>query len=175
VACAGAVCGVVLLLALPSSVFDAVVPWCVLFASCLLAAQPRLAAWLRSRPPRDGRSDDQAIGLHAALFVAGGYGAYFGGGLGVVLLGVLGVFLADHLHRVIGMKNVLSFLVNTVALVSFLAFAPIRWGVFVVVGPAALLGGLTGSRLTKLIPPAALRVGIVLTGLTVGIVLLLRG
>src|SRR3546814_2917810 len=105
---AGGVLGAVLLLALPSDVFDVAVPWCVLFASAILAAQSRLSAWLRRRPAAPGRAEHRSVGLHASLFVAGPYGSYFGGGLGVVLLGVLGLFLADHLHTVIGLKNVRS-------------------------------------------------------------------
>src|SRR3546814_16409859 len=67
-----------------------------------------LSAWLRRRPAAPGRAEHRSVGLHASLFVAGTYGSYFGGGLGVVLLGVLGLFLADHLHTVIGLKNVRS-------------------------------------------------------------------
>lgn len=51
-ASAGGVVGVVLLLALPGSIFDAAVPWRVLFASSLLAAQSRLSTWLRRRSSR---------------------------------------------------------------------------------------------------------------------------
>lgn len=174
-ASAGGVVGVVLLLALPGSVFDAVVPWCVLFASGLLAAQPRLSVWLRSRPSREGREDHRALSLHAALFVGGIYGAYFGGGLGVVLLGLLGLYLSDHLHTVMGIKNVMSLVVSTVAALGFVFFAPIAWTAFLFVAPACFAGGFTGARLAKIIPPEILRITIVVTGVLVGVVMLLDG
>jgi uncharacterized membrane protein YfcA len=174
-ASAGGIVGVVLLLALPGSVFDAVVPWCVLFASALLLVQPRLSVWLRSRPSREGREDHRALSLHGALFVSGIYGAYFGGGLGVVLLGLLGLYLSDHLHTVMGIKNVMSLIVSTVAALGFIFFAPIAWRAFVVVAPATFLGGFAGARLAKLIPPEALRIAIVLTGVAVGVVMLIQG
>src|SRR3546814_5577251 len=98
---AGGVLGAVLLLVLPSDVFDAAVQWCVLFASAILAAQSRLSAWLRRRPADHGRAEHCTVGLYASLFVAGTYGSYFGGGLGVVLLGVPGLFLVDHMYTVI--------------------------------------------------------------------------
>jgi hypothetical protein len=174
-ACAGSALGVVLLLALPSSVFDAVVPWFVIFASVTLAVQPRVAAWLRARPRRRGdRAEHHAVGLHASLVAAAAYGAYFGGGLGVILLGVLGLFLTDGLHRVIALKNVMSFVVNTVALIAFVAFAPVDWHAFVFVAPAAFAGGLAGARLARLVPPAILRGAIIATGFVVGVVLLVR-
>lgn len=174
-ASAGGAAGVVLLLALPSSVFDAVVPWCVLFASGLLAVQPRLSTWLRARPSQKDREDHRALSLHVALFVSGIYGAYFGGGLGVVLLGLLGLYLNDHLHTIMGIKNVMSLVVSSVAAVAFVFFAPIAWTAFAVVAPASFVGGFAGARLAKLIPPDVLRITIVLTGVAVGIVMLIQG
>lgn len=174
-ASAGGVVGAVLLLALPSSVFDAIVPWCVLFASGLLAVQRRLSAWLRARPSRSLRVEHRSTGLHVALFVAGTYGSYFGGGVGVVLLGVLGLYLTSHLHTIIGLKNVLSFVVSIVSVVAFVIFAPIAWGAFAVVAPASFTGGLAGSRLAKIVPPVVLRWTIVGIGAAVGVAMLLSG
>ena len=171
----GGVAGAVLLLALPSGVFDAVVPWCVLFASGLLAAQRRLSARLSRTATRSDRAEHQSVVLHLLLFVAGAYGAYFGGGLGVVLLGILGLYLTSHLHTVIGLKNVLSFVVSTVSVVAFVVFAPIAWSAFAVVAPASFVGGFAGSRLAKVIPPRVLRWTIVATGIAVGVVMLLNG
>src|SRR3546814_16085495 len=116
---AGGVLCAVLLLALPSDVFDAAVPWCLLFASAILAAQSRQSAWLRRRPAAPGRAEHRSVGLHASLFVAGTYGSYFGGGLGVVLLGVPGLFLADHLHTVTGLNTVLANVVAEIGRESF--------------------------------------------------------
>lgn len=171
----GGVAGSVLLLGLPSEVFDALVPWCVLLASLLLAVQPRLADLIRKRDRHPDRASHRSPALHGALFVAGAYGAYFGGGLGVVLLGVLGLYLTEHLHVLMGMKNLLSLLVNTVAMVAFALFAPVSWVAFAVVAPAAFAGGFTGSRVAKRIPPRPLRIGIVVVGTAVGVTMLLRG
>lgn len=172
-ASAGGAAGAVLLLALPGDVFDAVVPWCVLFASGLLAAQRRLSAWLRARSMGSQRAEHRSASLHGLLFVAGAYGTYFGGGLGVVLLGVLGLYLTSHLHTIIGLKNVLSFVVSIVSIVAFVAFAPIAWSAFAVVAPASFAGGFAGSRLARVIPSAVLRWTIVATGIVVGVAMLL--
>ena len=168
----GAVVGVVLLLALPNDAFDAAVPWCVLFAAGLLAAQPRVSAWVRRRAAEG--EERRSLGLDVTLFLSAVYGAYFGGALGVVLLALLGVYLSDHLHRIIGLKNAFQFLINSVALVAFVAFAPVSWSAFAVVAPASLLGGFVGARVARRVPAAALRVTIVVVGTLVGIVLLVR-
>ena len=55
----GGLLGGILLLTLPSSVFDAVIPVLILVACALVVAQPRLSAWFRRRirrAPRSGRT-----------------------------------------------------------------------------------------------------------------------
>ena len=51
----GGLTGAILLLTLPSEVFDAVVPILVLMACALMAAQPRLSAWVANRRPEGAR------------------------------------------------------------------------------------------------------------------------
>jgi len=171
-AVAGAVVGAAILLAAPDAVFDAVVPFLVLAGSALLALQPRIARFVRTRAAED--APEHPAQLHAAVFAAAVYGAYFGGGLGVILLAVLGIFLADHLQRLNGLKATLSLLINTVALVAFALFGPVDWAAVAVVAPASLLGGYAGARLARRLPPDALRVVVVAFGVAVAVWLLLR-
>jgi uncharacterized membrane protein YfcA len=109
------------------------------------------------------------------VLLAGVYGAYFGAGLGVLLLGLLGVFLAERLRRVNALKNVLSAVVNVVALVAFGLFGPVAWDAALVVAGTALLGGYAGGRVAGRIPSGALRAAVVTYGVIVSVVLLVRG
>lgn len=166
----GAAVGSVLLLALPDEAFDLVVPGLVLLATALLALQPRLARRLRERGA--GAARGHAVALHAAVAIAAAYGAYFGGGLGVVLLAVLGLFVADTLTRLNATKSVLALLVNTVALVAFALFGPVDWLAAAVMAPASVVGGLSGARLARVLPPDRLRLAVVVIGTGVGLALL---
>jgi hypothetical protein len=166
----GAVAGSVLLLALPDEAFDLVVPALVLLATGLLALQPRLSRRLRERGP--GAARGHRLALHASIVAGATYGAYFGGGLGVVLLAVLGLFVADSLTRLNATKSVLALLINTVALVAFALFGPVDWLAAAVMAPASITGGLSGARLARLLPPDRLRVSVVVVGTGVGIALL---
>ena len=168
---AGAVLGAVLLLRTSAEAFRAVVPFLILLACLLLAVQPRLAALVRRLPGSD-REHRHGV-LHVAALLAAVYGAYFGAGLGVLLLGVLGTFLPDALARVNALKNVLSLVVNTVALVAFALFGPVRWGAALVVAVTSLAGGFLGARLARRIPAALLRALVVAYGVVVAVVLLL--
>lgn len=167
----GAVGGAVLLLTTPSGVFDAVVPYLILLACGLLLAQPRLAARVKRR--RTGtRAADRSPVLLLSVLLAGVYGAYFGAGLGVMLLGVLGIALAEKLSRVNALKNVLSTVVNGVAVLAFGIFGPIAWEAVAVIAVASLAGGYAGGRLARRIPSAVLRAGVVAYGVVVAAVLI---
>jgi uncharacterized membrane protein YfcA len=175
----GGLAGTVLLLVAPPGVFEAVVPYLVLVAVVLLAAQPTIATVVRRRADqraaagRTARPDHASVPLHLTTFAAATYGGYFGGGLGVILLAVLGIFLPDDLTRLNGVKNALSLVVNTVALVGFGLFGPVAWGAVAVVGPASLAGGVLGSRLARRISATVLRRIVVVWGTAVAIRLLI--
>lgn len=171
-ASAGAVAGSAILLVAPDSLFDAVVPALVLAGAVLLALQPRVALVVRGREVV-GRAG-HPLQLHAAVFAAGAYGAYFGGGLGVILLAVLGIFVADELQRLNGLKASISLAVNTIALAAFALFGPVDWGAVAVVAPASLLGGYAGARAARALAADALRRTVVAFGLVVATWLFLR-
>ena len=168
----GGITGGLLLLARPDA-FQAIVPWLVIGASLLMAAQPSVSGWLRRRqgdaPPRPSR-----VLLPALIFLAGVYGGYFGAAQGIILLAVLGTLEQDRLQRLNATKNVLALLVNAVAAVLFIAVSPVAWPAAVVLAVGAIVGGQVGARVGRRIPDALLRVVVVVFGLAVGVLLLVR-
>ena len=169
---AGGTVGSALLLTTPASVFKAILPWLILLACALFAAQPVLTRKLADRAA--GLKGEHSIGLHAAVFLAAVYGAYFGAGLGIVLLALLGLVIADTLQRLNGLKQLLSALINSVALVAFAVFGPVAWSAVAIMSVASLAGGRIGGTFARKLSPMVLR-GLVLGfGVTVGCVLLAR-
>jgi uncharacterized protein len=172
VAVLGGTAGSVLLLTTPSQAFDVVVPILVLLASLLLAVQPLLTRWLRRE--EDAAAHRDPVWLYAALFLATVYGGYFGGALGVILVGVLGLAL-HRLKLANALKSALSAVTATVTVVIFGLFGPVSWGVVAVAAPASLVGGFLGARVATRIPSTPLRVIIVAFGVVVSIYLFMRG
>jgi uncharacterized membrane protein YfcA len=165
---AGTAAGSALLLTTPASVFDAVVPWLVLAACALLALQPRFAAVAERH--RDRRRS--TVALHVGLFAGAVYGGYFGAGLGIMLLALLGVLLSDDLHRLNALKGVLSLVIALGAALAFVIFGPIAWEAALIVGATSLVGGAAGVRVARLLPARVLRAGVVTYGVAVAIVLM---
>jgi uncharacterized protein len=167
----GGLTGAVLLLTLPSDVFDAIVPILVLLACALMVAQPRLAAWVAGRRPEDAR--DVGLAPLALGYAAGIYGGYFGAAQGVILLALLAVFVPDDLKRSNALKNVLAGTVNAVAALVFVVFADVAWEAVALVAVGAAVGGTLGAKVGRRIPPTVLRALVVVLGLVVAVTLLL--
>ncbi|SDE59669.1 sulfite exporter TauE/SafE family protein [Pseudonocardia oroxyli] len=167
----GSVVGCVLLLTLPASVFDAVVPVLVIAASVLMALGPRIKRWIGA--PGDGAAEPRdRIWLLPVMFLAGIYGGYFGGALGVILISTLSLLAHDRLVRLNALKGVLSLVAATVTVVIFSLGAPVDWTAVAVVAPTTLIGGYVGARVARRLPEAVLRWCVVALGLAVGVYLL---
>lgn len=93
----------------------------------------------------------------------------------MLLLGVLGIFLAEQLRRINALKNFLSLLINAVALVAFGVFGPVAWEAVLVVAAASLAGGYLGARTARRIPSSLLRAAVVAYGVVVSVILLADG
>ncbi|WP_242423713.1 sulfite exporter TauE/SafE family protein, partial [Frankia sp. EI5c] len=109
------------------------------------------------------------------VFVAGAYGSYFGAGLGVLLLGVLGILLVDELQRTNALKTLLSFGVNAIGVVVFLVTAQVAWAFAGILVVTSACGGVLGARVARLLPAPVLRGAVVILGVVVAAVLLIRG
>jgi uncharacterized membrane protein YfcA len=160
----GGATGAVLLLVLPASVFKDIVPVFIAIALVLVVLQPRLKRMLAER--EIGVAHEKGILVALAIYATGVYGGYFGAAQGILLLGILGVALAQDLHRTNGLKNVLAGLTNGVAAVYFIFAAHVDWGPAGIIAVTSILGAQLGARYGRKLPPAALRALIVVVGLT---------
>lgn len=166
IALAGGAGGALLLLLTSESAFEAIVPALILGACLLFALQPtvrrRVVARRADPHPATGRLGVAAL---AAVFAAAVYGGYFGAGIGVILLAILGLVLDDPLPSVNGVRGVLSLLVNVVAAVVFAIGAEVDWAVAGVLAATCLVGGYAGARVSLRLPDRVLRVVVIGFGL----------
>jgi uncharacterized membrane protein YfcA len=160
----GGITGAALLLSLPASAFEAIVPVFIAVALALVVMQPSIARALARRPTQPGRRH-RAV-TFAALYTTGVYGGYFGAAQGILLLGILGLALPQDLHRTNALKNVLAGLVNGVAAVFFIVAAHIEWAPAAIIAGGSILGAQVGARYGRRLHPNALRALIVVVGVT---------
>jgi uncharacterized membrane protein YfcA len=167
----GGLSGGLILLAMPEAVFEGVVPFLIALACLLVLLQPSVSRWLERRAVESGpEKADVGPALLIGIFLSGIYGGYFGAAQGVLLLGLLGIGLNEHLQRVNAAKNVIAATVNTVPAILFILVADVSWQVALLLGAGSVLGGQIGAKVGRKLPAAALRAAV----LAVGIIAIVR-
>jgi uncharacterized membrane protein YfcA len=173
IAALGGVIGGGLLLSTGDKLFANLVPWLIFLGAGLLALQEPLKIWLTTHSNRLNSNLVEGWAVLPVL-LATVYGGYFGAGLGVILLSVLGLCINDNFIRINSLKQPIALLANLSAALLFLARGPVDGAVVLALGGGALLGGFLGGHLAGRLDPARLRGVVVVIGLLVGIVFLFR-
>lgn len=168
----GALAGSAILLATPAGAFEAIVPYLILFATLLMAFQEPLGNFAISHRLASHGEDRVPLPLHVATFVLAVYGAYFGAGLGIMMLAFLAILLPDDIQHSNALKGMLSLIVNAVAVVYFALFGPVRWLPAAVMAGGAVGGGYLGVGVARRLGRRWLRITVIAYGLVVVGVLL---
>ena len=155
----GGVVGTLLVLCLPPAWFDRLVPWLILLAAVLFAVQPRLATWAHGGGQASGPRVAAACGLQ---LLVGIYGGYFGAGMGILMIAMLGLLGLGDIHRLNAVKNSLATAINGIAAAVFTAGAllgshEVSWPHAAVMAACGVAGSLAASRLAAKLPAARLR------------------
>jgi hypothetical protein len=170
-AAAGGLIGSILLLLTSDSAFKNLIPVLLLVATILLATQDRIRSMLKIG--QDSTADDEVDDprwLIVPVLAVSIYGGYFGAGLGIMLLAVLGIVLHEPLPRLNALKQALAFVINATAALFFLTSHKVYWLVALVMAVTSLLGGSVGGRLAGAVKPARLRAIVVVIGFAVAVV-----
>lgn len=168
-AAVGSVIGAVLLFTLPGKVFDYAAPVLLGIGAVLVLMQPLLAKRLRAIPPHRNKP-----ALVAGMAANGAYGGYFGAGVGIIFVALLGLLVTDEVHRTNAVKTVLQTVANGVAGLIFCFTAPVNWPAALVLAVTTAIGGPLGARLARHLPATALRSVIGVLGLVTASTLMLR-
>lgn len=163
----GGLAGGVLLLNTGEETFRVLVPYLLLLAAGLLAIEGPVHRWHERRTGSRHLNDTWKV---LPVFLASIYGGYFGGGLSVIVLAVLGLVSQDSLTRINALKQVISLCVNVAAALFFLFSGKVIWSAAAVMAMGALVGGGIGGRIADRVRPSALRGIVVLFGVAVSMV-----
>jgi uncharacterized membrane protein YfcA len=167
----GSAAGAYILMHTTERAFKTLVPVLLVFAALLLALQGRLRAWLKSRNAAPHSVALAVVPIGAAAI----YGAYFGAGLGVILLAVIAVVIDDTLIRANALKQVLSLAINTCAAIIFVVVGTIDWQAAAALAIGSLAGGWLGGKLASRVPEALLRGLVIGAALVIAAICLVRG
>tara|TARA_B110000503_G_scaffold135861_1_gene217172 strand:+ start:4749 stop:5504 length:756 start_codon:yes stop_codon:yes gene_type:complete len=169
---AGGILGAALLLSFPPELFEAVVPFLVLFATTVVLTGPAIKKASRARILT--KTSESGAPLSASTFLACIYGGYFGAGQGIILLAYLTIMLRGSLQRANAYKNAIVSVSNGTAAVIFVSVAEVDWLVVAILAVSSSIGGTLGGRFGQLIPESVYRVVIASVGVLASVALLTR-
>lgn len=172
---AGGALGAVLLLHTSEKTFSRLVPFLILGATLLLAAQEvisrklNLIAKAHQKP-----STGWVIFVFTFQLLVGLYGGYFGAGMGILMLAALGLIGLTDLHEMNGLKNLLAVAINGVAAIYFAISGAVLWIDAAVMAAAAIAGGFAGAKLAKRLGRKFVRGAVIAIGLIMTVALFLK-
>lgn len=170
----GGLIGGLLLLHTSEKLFTSLIPWLILLAAGLLAVQDRVRRWIVARRERRGQSHGHEWIAIFPIFLAAIYGGYFGAGLSVIILAVLGLTLDDNLTRLNALKQGVAFATNITAALLFLFSGQVVWLAALVMAIGAVIGGMLGGRFAGSVRPQTLRRVVIAVSIVVAAVYFIR-
>lgn len=163
---AGSITGALMVTRFPQ-LFSLLVPWLLLLASTLFLIQPLIS---KPKPTQKDGDDNPSGTLHTTLglvlfqFLVAIYGGYFGAGIGILMIASLSFMGIPDIFRVNGLKNVLAFVINSVAALVFCMDAPMNWKFAGGMAFFSVIGGYLGGTFSQKIPRKMLRFLIIAIG-----------
>jgi len=172
---AGGALGAILLLHTTEKTFSRLVPFLILGATLLLAAQELISRKLNLiAKAHENPTAGWVVFVFTFQLLVGLYGGYFGAGMGILMLAALGFIGLTDLHEMNGLKNLLAVGINGVAAIYFAISGAVLWKDTVVMALAAIAGGFAGAKLAKRLGRRFVRGAVVFIGLTMTVALFLK-
>ena len=161
----GGLLGALLLLKTPAQTFMRVLPWLTLGATLLFAFGKKLAGSRQSVIEQDHEASTAALaGTTLFQLCVAIYGGYFGGGMGIVMLAMLAVLGMTDIHAMNALKSVLGFVINGVAVITFIVAGAVYWKHGIVMIAGGIVGGYVGAHYALKMPQSWIRTFVVLVG-----------
>jgi hypothetical protein len=163
-ASAGAVGGAWLLTVTNAATFTSLVPWLLLAATLTFAFGPAVQTWTKSLA--SAKHARAAVGTNAvgndpkswlAYALASIYGGYFGAGQGIVLMTVVTLTGVEDVQEANAIKNAVATCASLVAVIVLSMRGLILWNYGLLMVGGALIGGLAGGALAKILSKNVLR------------------
>lgn len=169
----GGALGAYLLLRTPSRTFSAIVPYLILGATLLMAAQDQITRRLRlSSHERPSRA--WWAGALVFQFLVGVYGGYFGAGIGILMLAALGLLGMTDIHEMNGLKNLFALFINGIAALYFIIAGAVIWMDVLLMAAAAVAGGYFAAGVARRMGRRTVRRLVILIGIAMAVSLFFR-
>jgi uncharacterized membrane protein YfcA len=114
------------------------------------------------------------IGAGFYQFLVAIYGGYFGAGIGILMLAVLGLMGLSDIHQMNGLKNIFGSMINAVAAVYFVFAGMIDWPSAALMAAGAIIGGYGGAGAARRMGQKFVRRVVILIGFAMAVSLFFK-
>lgn len=166
----GGALGAVLLLATPPSAFQHLAPFLILFATVLFMLRGAVARWTGATA--GSRTPGRLVLAVVFQFGVSVYGGYFGAGIGILMLAVLGFLGLSDIHASNGLKNFFAMCINGIAAGYFILRGAVDWRAALIMTAGAIVGGYAGARFARSIGQDRARTAVIVIGFAIAAILL---
>jgi uncharacterized protein len=170
----GGIVGAVLLRLTPSSVFDRLVPFLILFATLLFMAQEPIQRKLKTGDAEAHRSTGWLVGSMLFQLGVGVYGGYFGAGIGILMLAALSILGLKEIHEMNALKVILGGTINGIAAAYFIWKGMVYWPYVLVMVAGAIAGGYGGAGVARKLGGRTVRRIVIGIGFSMAVSLFLK-
>jgi uncharacterized protein len=170
----GGLGGAYLLRLTPSTVFDRLVPYLILFATLLFMAQETIQHKMKDAHPGARKSTGWFLGAIVFQLIVGIYGGYFGAGIGILMLAAFGILGMTDIHQMNGFKNLLGGAINLLAAIYFISEKMVYWPDVGVMALGTIVGGYVGAGTARKLGRTVIRRIVILIGFGMAVSLFLK-
>jgi len=152
-----------------SALFSRLVPWLIFGATFLFLVQDPVRRWI-GRGGQNDSAEARPLGLGGMIFqfFVAIYGGFFGAGIGIIMLAVLGFLGQTNIHRMNGLKNFAAVCINGVGALTFIFYRRVDWPLALSMMALAIAGGYGGAGLAKRVGQVNVRRFVIGIGLAFG-------
>jgi uncharacterized protein len=163
----GGLIGALLLIRTGNRRFIEFVPWLVLLATVVILLRPILVRHTGGHGIQPTITAAWWPVAMAGIFLVGLYGGYFGGGIGILMIGALSFISPGDLRHVVALKNLLNGCMRGVAVLVLILGRDVDWRYGVPMAVGGLIGGYIGGMLSHRANPAVVRWIVITIGFVV--------
>jgi uncharacterized protein len=170
----GGLIGALLLLQTQERTFEQLIPYLLLAATLIFALSPRITRWTRQWSGPGGPRWSRRLSVLALYFGVAIYGGFFGAGLGILTLAVLGLLGLEQIHEMNALKVLQASLINGVAVLTFALAGAVQWPIALLMAAGGIVGGYGGAALARRVNPVAVRWVIIVVSVSLTLYFFIR-
>lgn len=176
----GSLAGTEILLLTPDVTLRLILPFLLLLATLLFTFSPRITTYFRKRSEQAGyasvttNSPFTIVLVVVLQFFVAAYGGFFGAGIGIMMLAVLGLYGMENIHKMNTVKTVQASLINGVSAIRLIIAAQVLIPQGILMTVAAVIGGFSGAYLSQKIDPKLIRRFVIVVGFSLTVIFFYR-